>query len=65
MISSQFTVPVSNTKLEKMFSELKRVKINFRWYFGVKFFKNILEIMEEGSSWETFVPMNSNKEVEQ
>ena len=26
--------------------------------------KNILEIMEEGSSWETYVPMNSNKEVE-
>ena len=61
----QFTVPVSNAKLERMFSELKRFKMNFRCYFGVKLLKNILEIMEERSRWETFVPMNSNKELEQ
>ena len=30
MIRLSFTVPVSNAKLERMFSELKRVKINFR-----------------------------------
>ena len=46
-----------------MFSEMKRFKINFCRYFGVKLMKNILEIMEEGSSWETF--LNSDKEVEQ
>ena len=32
-----------------MFSELKRVKINFHCYLGVKLLKNILKIMEEGA----------------
>ena len=64
MIRLEFTVRVSNAKLERMFSKLKRVKINFRCYAGVKLLKNILKIMEEGSSWETFVPMNSNEEVQ-
>ena len=30
IIKLLFTVPVSNAKLERMFSKLKRVKINFR-----------------------------------
>ena len=35
-----------------MFSEMKRVRINFRCYLGVKRLKNILKIKER-SSWET------------
>ena len=44
-----------------MFSELKRVKINFRCYRGVKLLENILKIMEKGSSLETFDPMSAIK----
>ena len=43
------------------FSKLKRVKINFCCSLGVKRFENILRIMEEGSSWETFDPMSAIK----
>ena len=57
MIRILFTVPVSNAKLERMFSKLKRVKTNFRRSLGVKGLKNILRSMEEGSSWETFNPI--------
>ena len=61
-----FTVPVSNTELERILTKSKRVKINFRCSLGVKRLENILRIMEEeGSSWETFDPVSaSNKEVE-
>ena len=46
-----------------MFSKLKRVTINFRCYFGVKRFENILRNMEEGSSWETFDLMTGKVKV--
>ena len=61
-----FTVPVSNTKLERILTKLKRFKINFRCSLGVKRLENILRIIEEGgSSWETFDPMSvSNKGVD-
>ena len=42
-----------------MFSKLKPVKTNFRCSLGVKRLENILRIMEEGSSWETFDPMSA------
>ena len=57
MIRILFTVPVSNAKLERIFSKLKRVKTNFRCSLGVKGLENILRIMQEGSSWETFDPI--------
>ena len=57
MIRILFTVPVSNAKLERMFSKLKRVKTNFRRSLGDKGLENILRSMEEGSSWETFNPI--------
>ena len=57
MIRILFTVLVSNAKLGRMFSKLKRVKTNFRSSLGVKGLENILRIIEEGSSWETFDPI--------
>ena len=38
MIRLSFTVLVSNAKLERIFSKLNRVKINFPCSFGVKRF---------------------------
>ena len=58
MIILLFIVPVSNAKLERMFSKLKRVKINFRCSLST-FQKILLKIMEEGSSQETFNPMSA------
>ena len=57
MIGVLFTVPLSNAKLERMFSKLKRVKTNFRCSLDVRGLENILRIMEEGSSGETFEPI--------
>ena len=51
-----FTVPISNAKLERMFSKLKLVKTNIRCSLGVNRLENILRIMEEGRIWETFGP---------
>ena len=56
-----FTVPISKAKLEKMFSKLKHVKTNFCCSVGVTGLENILWIMEEGSSWETFDPISAIK----
>ena len=42
LIRLLFTVPVSNAKLERTFSKLKRVRTNFHCSFGVKRLKNIL-----------------------
>ena len=61
MTKMLFTVPVSNTKLERIFSKLKRVKTNFRCSLGVKGLENILRIIEEGSSWETFDAISAIK----
>ena len=55
MIRLIFTVSVSNTKVERMFSKLKHVKNNFHCCLCVKHLGNILRTMEEGSSWQTFV----------
>ena len=59
-----FTVSVSKGNLERMLYKLKLVKTSFRCSLGVKRFENILRIMEEGSSWETFDPIFSNNEME-
>ena len=40
-----------------MLSKLKYVKINFPWFPDVKRLENILRVMEEGSSLETFDPI--------
>ena len=61
MIGFLFTVSVSNTKLERTFSKLKSVGINFRCSLGVKRLENILRIMKEGSSWESFDPTSTIK----
>ena len=44
-----------------MFPRLKRVKSNFRCPFGIKRLENILRIMEEGSSWETYDSVSAAK----
>ena len=54
MIRLLFTIPVTNTKLERMFSKLKPGKTNFCDSLGVKQLEYILRIMEKGSSWGTF-----------
>ena len=54
-------VPVSNAKLERMVSKLQCVKINCCCSSGVKCLGNILRIMEEGRSWQTFVLISAIK----
>ena len=61
MIGFLFTVSVSDTKLERAFSKLKSIKTNFRCSLGVKRLENILRIMKEGSSWESFDPTSAIK----
>ena len=61
MIGFLFTVSVSNTKLERTFSKLKSVRTNFRCSLGVKRLENILRILKEGSSWESFDPTSTIK----
>ena len=61
MIRVLFTVPISNAKLERMFSKLKWVKVNFCCSLGVRGLENIFKIMEEGNSWETYDPMPAIK----
>ena len=41
--------------------KLNNVKINFRCSLVAKRLDNILRIMEEGSSWETFDPVSTIK----
>ena len=55
------TVAVSNPRLERMFPRWKRVKSNFRCPIGIKRLENILRIMEEGSSWETYDSISAAK----
>ena len=62
MIKILFTVPVSNAKLERMFSKSKRVNTNFRGSLSDKGLENILRIMEEGSSREIFDPISAIKQ---
>ena len=50
-----FTVPVSNNKLQRMLSKMKRVKSTFCRSIGVKRLGNILRIMEERSILQTAV----------
>ena len=61
MIGFLFTVSVSDTKLERTFSKLKTIKTNFRCSLGVKRLENILRILKEGSSWESFDPTSTIK----
>ena len=46
-----------------VFFKLSSVKINFRCSLVVKRLENILRIMEEGSSWETFDPISAIKKM--
>ena len=57
LIELLFTIPVSNAKLERMFSKLKRVKTNFRCSLSLQRLENILRIMEEGPAWEEYDPL--------
>ena len=59
MIRLLLIVPVSHAKLKRTFCKLKRVKINFRCSRGIKRLENILRIMEEDSSCETFDPFKT------
>ena len=58
MIRLLFIVSVSNAKLERMFSKLKRVKTK---KILENILENILAVMPEGSSSETFDPMSATK----
>ena len=57
LIELLFTIPVSKAKLERMFSKLKRVKINFHCSLSLQRLENILRIMEEGPAWEEYDPL--------
>ena len=57
LIELLFTIPVSNAKLERMFSKLKRVETNFPCSLSLQRLENILRIMEEGPAWEEYDPL--------
>ena len=57
LIELLFTILVSNAKLKRMFSKLKRVKTNFRCSLSLQRLENILRIMEEGPAWEEYDPL--------
>ena len=54
VIELLFTIPISNAKLERMFSTLKRILTNLRSSIKEARLENILRIMEEGPLWEDY-----------
>ena len=54
LISLLFTLPVSNAKLERMFSKLKRIKTLQRASLGANRLENLLRIVEDGPNVENF-----------
>ena len=47
LIRLLFTIPISNAKLERLFSKLKRIKINLRCSLGNVRVENLLRSLEE------------------
>ena len=54
LVELLFTVPISNAKLERMFSKMKRVITVFRSSTKELRLENILRIMEDDVSWENY-----------
>jgi hypothetical protein len=48
-----FLIPVSNAKLERLFSRLKRTKVDMRGSLGEQGLTNLLRIGEEGPAVES------------
>ena len=59
LIELLFTLPISNAKLERIFSKLKRVLTTDRASLKEARLENILRIMEEGLSWEVYDPIGA------
>ena len=58
LIELLFTLPISNAKLERIFSKLKRVVTADRASLKGRL-EDILRIMEEGLSWEVYNPVGA------
>ena len=56
-----FTIPVSNAKLERMFSKLKIVKTLFRSSLSQERLECLLRIIEDGSLFPDYGPSNAIK----
>lgn len=54
LVELLFSIPVSNAKLERLFSRLKRTKVDARGSLGEKRLTNLLRIGEEGPDVATF-----------
>lgn len=59
MIRLLFTIPISNAKLERLFSKLKRIKTAFRSSLGFVRLENLLRILEEGPPIEEYDPTSA------
>ena len=59
LVELLFTVPISNAKLERMFSKMKRVITVFRSSTKELRLENILRIMEDDVSWENYDPVSA------
>ena len=59
LIQLLFTIPISNAKLERMFSKMKQVKVIERCSLSQKRLESILRIIEDGPSIEDFDPTSA------
>ena len=59
LIELLFTLPISNAKLERIFSKMKRVVTADRASLKEARLDDILRVMEEGSSWEVYDPIGA------
>ena len=59
IIELLFTIPVSNAKLERMFSKMKHVKTLLRASLSEKKLESILRINEEGPDFLEYDPMSA------
>ena len=59
VVELMFTFPVSNAKLERMFSKLKRVKTDFRASIQNERLEHLLRIVEDGPAIEVYEPTSA------
>lgn len=61
LVELLFTVPISNAKLERIFSKLKCIVTADRASLKEARLEDILRIMEEGLSWEVHVSIRNEQ----
>lgn len=61
LVELLFTLPISNAKIERIFSKLKRVLTEKRASLKEARLDDLIRIMEEGPSWELYHPYDAIK----